>query len=99
MPSSQNERGDVMEAYRAWEDDSGARAVIYEGRLSITGKPSMTADDGTVAVGIDLPDDWRGAVEALEQIAALGDTDGAAAPLLVRAGDIATAALRQLGGR
>lgn len=33
----------------------GARAVIYMGRLSVYAEPSMTADDGTVAVGIDWP--------------------------------------------
>src|SRR3712207_1563766 len=45
---------------REWTDDEGHRAAILEGgviphRLSIWGKPSVSKDDGTVAVGVDLP--------------------------------------------
>jgi hypothetical protein len=55
---------------RCWTDDDGQECVIQGGRLSIYGKPSMTRDDGTVAVGIDAPwiDQLAGAVEGWERV-------------------------------
>jgi hypothetical protein len=52
-------------------DGEGHRVVWYEGRLSVYGKPSMTADDGTVAVGVDWPEPpfAQGAVVALREAA------------------------------
>jgi hypothetical protein len=60
---------DRMTVTRHWESD-GASATYYEGRLSIIAKPSMTADDGSVAVGIDAPwiDQLARAVGALREI-------------------------------
>lgn len=46
---------------RRWTDDEGMGGVFLDGRLSIYGKPSMTADNGDVAVGIDSP--WVGELE------------------------------------
>lgn len=39
---------------REWTDGDGTRAVVYDGRLSLFGQPSMVTADGQVAIGIDL---------------------------------------------
>lgn len=64
-----------MSVIRHWTDESGAAGAYYEGRLSIMAQPSMTADDGTVAVGIDAPwiNQLAGAVGTLDAIARVLD--------------------------
>ncbi len=46
----------------AWNDAEGSRGTIFAWagipRIAIEAKPSMTADDGSVLVGIDAP--WLG---------------------------------------
>lgn len=44
-----------MTRYFEHTDAGGTRMVVHLGRVSIVGQPSLVNEDGSVAIGIDLP--------------------------------------------
>lgn len=51
-----------------WKDRAGGECVVVDGRVSIFAKPTLTRDDGVVAVGVEM--DLHGLPPELIEVAA-----------------------------